>query len=113
MPSVAMMPGATQFRRIFKGAHSIARVCERHITAALAAQECATPGIPRVTTAVMLTTEPVRPASRQRLPAAWVMYQVPFRLVSMTAFQPLWLKSMAACGNWPPALFTSMSKPPK
>ena len=32
------------------------------------------------------------------------MYQVPFRLVLMTAFQPFTEKSIAACGNCPPAL---------
>jgi hypothetical protein len=34
------------------------------------------------------------------------MYQVPFRLVLMTAFQPFTEKSIAACGNCPPALLT-------
>ena len=40
------------------------------------------------------------------------MYQVPLRFVSMTAFQPFTLKSIAACGNWPPLLLTSCIEAP-
>ena len=40
------------------------------------------------------------------------MYQVPFRLVLMTVFQPFTEKSIAACGNCPPALLTRLSSRP-
>jgi len=43
----------------------------------------------------MLTMLPGVPASRQRRAAACIMYQVPLRLLSMTAFQPLGLMSSA------------------
>ncbi|EWS62704.1 hypothetical protein Y695_04064 [Hydrogenophaga sp. T4] len=61
----------------------------------------------------MLTMLPGRPCSTQRLAAPCIMYQLPLRLVSITAFQPLTLKSIAWAANWPPALLTSTSTPPK
>ena len=61
----------------------------------------------------MLTMLPGVPVSRQRFAAACIMYQVPFRLLSTTAFQPLGLMSSAAFGNWPPALLTCTSRRPK
>jgi hypothetical protein len=42
-------------------------------------------------------------------PNTCVMFQVPVRLVSITAFQPFGLKWRAGCGYWPPALLTSTS----
>src|SRR5271169_4900409 len=61
----------------------------------------------------MLTMLPGRSASRQRRAAACIMCHVPFRLVLMTAFQPLTEKSIAGCGNCPPALLTRRSSRPR
>ena len=83
------------------------------MTPARAAQVCATCGMPRHTIATMLTMLPGIFSACQRLAAACIMYQVPLRLVSMTASQPLTLKSIAACGYWPPALLTRASRRPK
>src|SRR5207244_2136290 len=63
-------------------------------------------------TTTMLAMLPGCLRSRQRCAAACIMYQVPFRLVSMTAFQPFTEKSIAACGNCPPALLTRPSMRP-
>src|SRR6478609_7497673 len=46
------------------------------------------------------------------LNGTWYMMQVPFRLVLMTAFQPFTEKSIAACGNCPPALLMRQSMRP-
>ena len=57
----------------------------------------------------MLTMLPGCLAARQCRAALCIMLNVPVRLVSMTARQPLSVKSIAACGNCPPALLTSRS----
>jgi hypothetical protein len=41
------------------------------------------------------------------------MLNVPVKLVSITAFQPLDLMSAAFEGNWPPPLLTRKLRPPK
>src|ERR1700750_3192852 len=64
MPSVAMMPGATQLIWMPSGAHSIATVLESATTPARAAAVCATPGMPRVVTAAILTMRPPPPPTR-------------------------------------------------
>ena len=61
----------------------------------------------------MLTILPQTWVACQCRPMLCIMLNVPLRLVSITARQPFSLKSMAACGNWPPALFTSRSTPPR
>src|SRR5579872_6134182 len=83
------------------------------MTPARAAHVCATPGIPRQTTATTFTIEPEILASRHLCAADCIMYQVPLRLVSITAAQPFGEKSMAAWGNWPPALLITISTRPK
>src|SRR5882724_3908707 len=60
----------------------------------------------------MLTMLPGCLWSRQRCAAACIMYQVPLRLVLMTAFQPFTEKSIAGCGNCPPALLIRLSMRP-
>ena len=67
---------------------------------------------PCVVTTTMLTMLPGCLWSRQRCAAVCIMYQVPFRLVLMTAFQPFTEKSIAACGNCPPALLMRLSRRP-
>src|ERR1700736_2358138 len=60
----------------------------------------------------MLTMLPGCLWSRQRFAEACIMYQVPFKLVSITAFQPLIEKSIEFCGNCPPALLMRPSTRP-
>src|SRR5687768_13040737 len=61
----------------------------------------------------MLTIEPGWPRSRHDLAALCIMYHVPLRFVSITASHPFTVKSIAACGNWPPPLLISTSRRPK
>ena len=60
----------------------------------------------------MLTMLPAWPRCATARATLCIMLKVPLRLVSMTARQPFSLKSIAACGNWPPALLTSRSTRP-
>jgi len=44
--------------------------------------------------------------ARRAAPRVASCLNVPLRFVSITARQPFSLQSIAACGNWPPALLT-------
>ena len=80
----------------------------RLTTPARAAPEWANIGAPRskLKTCATLTMLPVRRSIRcfmKRLQT----FQVPFRLRSMTARQPLSLIANGCAWNWPPALLTT------
>jgi hypothetical protein len=72
------------------GPHSNASERDSSSTPARAALVCAIPGKPRPTTAITFTIEPPSPSSIGT-PNTCVMFQVPVRFVSMTAFQPFGL----------------------
>ncbi len=101
-----------QLTLMLRGAHSTATARESPMTPERAATVCA------------ISVQPVRghdddvdnaasvAVIAPALAAACIMNHVPFRLVFTTAFQPLTEKSIAGCGNCPPALLISMSTRP-
>ncbi len=106
-----------QLTRMPSGAHSTATVRVAPMMPARAATVCATPGMPRSMTTTMLQIDrsigsAAAPRSRQYCAARCIISQVPLRLLLMTALQPLGAKSIAACGNCPPALLTVQSMRP-
>ena len=103
-----MIPGETTFTRTW-GPQSTASERVRLTTPARAAPECAMVAAPRCQMlATMFTIAPPSPAARSGW-SAWHMFQVPVRLVSMTARQPFGVMSSARAMNCPPAQFTSAS----
>src|SRR5512134_894566 len=92
-PGVAKDPSATQLTRIRCGAHSTLTLLEAAIWPAREAMVCGMPTLARVTGMTRLTITPGCPRSIQHRAASCIMYQVPLRLVSRTAFQPLGVMS--------------------
>jgi hypothetical protein len=92
--------------------HSIESVRIMFSTAALAAPECAIPGIPWCGEMVTLITLPERWGMNAFVAAAYVICQVPCTLSSITVRNPFGLIASAGLRNCPPALLTSTSSRP-
>jgi hypothetical protein len=82
-------------------------------TVARADPECAIPGIPWWGDRVTFTTVPPPAGPSASSNAVSAMFSMPSTFSRHTARQPFAAISSAGLKNWPPALFTNTSRPPR